>query len=48
MEDDRLRIKLVPLAAEKAALTQKGAHSRNWSKFLRAPLSYYTLFGNAA
>ena len=48
MEDDRLRIKLVPLEQEKEALNQNPTDSRNWSKFLRAPLSYYTLFGNAA
>ena len=42
-EDDRYRIKLVDPVAEKEALTHDPA-PRNWSKFLRAPLSYYEIF----
>jgi hypothetical protein len=48
MEDERLRIKLVPLKPEKEALCNGPKTPRNWSKFMRAPLSYYTLFGKAA
>ena len=48
MEDERLRIKIVPLKPEKDALSNGPKTPRNWSKFMRAPLSYYTLFGNAA
>jgi type I restriction-modification system DNA methylase subunit len=48
MEDERLRIKLVPLKPEKDALLNDPRKPRNWSKFMRAPLSYYTLFENAA
>lgn len=48
MEDERLRIKLVPLGPEKDALLSAPKTPRNWSKFMRAPLSYYALFGDAA
>lgn len=47
-EDDRLRIKIVPLTEEKMLLSANSTTPRNWSKYLRAPLSYYTLFGDAA
>ena len=47
-EDDRLRIKVVPLTEEKAGLAAEPTTPRNWSKFMRAPLSYYSLFGNRA
>jgi hypothetical protein len=46
-EDERLRIKLVSLADEKKALVENPATPRNWSKYLRAPLSYYKLFESA-
>ena len=47
-EDDRMRIKVVPLEDERAALADDPTTPRNWSKYLRAPLSYYSLFGEAA
>jgi tRNA1(Val) A37 N6-methylase TrmN6 len=47
-EDDRLRIKLIPFSGEIDALTNSPNVGRNWSKYLRAPLSYYALFGGAA
>ena len=47
-EDERLRIKLVQLTHEKEALMENPTTPRNWSKFMRAPLSYYKLFKNAA
>ena len=47
-EDDQLRIKVVPLEEERAALAADPTTPRNWSKYLRAPLSYYSLFGEAA
>jgi hypothetical protein len=47
-EDARLRIKIVALDDERAALAAEPGTPRNWSKFLRAPLSYYQLFGSAA
>ena len=43
-EDNRYRIKLVDPAAEKEALSHDRSGPRNWSKYLRAPLSYYTIF----
>ena len=43
-EDDRYRIKLVDADAEKEALSNDRSSPRNWSKYLRAPLSYYTIF----
>jgi hypothetical protein len=46
-EDERLRIKLVPLTEEKEALMGNPTIPRNWSKFMRAPLSYYKLFEDA-
>jgi len=45
-EDADLRIKLVALSQEKDALAAEPKVTRNWSKYLRAPLSYYTLFGD--
>lgn len=48
VENDRYRIKLVDSAAEKTALNADITKPRNWSKYLRAPLSYYSIFGDAA
>lgn len=47
-EDARLRVKIVPHNDERAALAADPTTPRNWSKFLRAPLSYYQLFGDVA
>jgi hypothetical protein len=47
-EDADLRIKIVPLAQERDALAAEPKVTRNWSKYLRAPLSYYTLFGDVS
>jgi type I restriction-modification system DNA methylase subunit len=45
-EDDRYRAKLVGRTGEMSALTFEQDKPRNWSKYLRAPLSYYTIFGD--
>ena len=47
-ETDDLRIKLVPISDERRALASAPQQTRNWSKYLRAPLSYYDLFGESA
>ena len=47
-EDQTFRVKIVPLAEERTALAAEPGTPRNWSKYLRAPLSYYRLFGDAA
>jgi hypothetical protein len=47
-EDDRIRVKTVSLLDEKTELATKPTTPRNWSKYLRAPLSYHALFGSAA
>ena len=47
-ENDRYRIKLVDPAIERAALNADRTKPRNWSKFLRAPLSYYSIFDDVA
>ena len=44
VENDQYRIKLVDIAGERAALNADRTKPRNWSKFLRAPLSYYEIF----
>jgi hypothetical protein len=44
MENDRYRIKLVDPAPERNALNHDRTRPRNWSKYLRAPLSYYEIF----
>lgn len=46
IESDDLRVKLVPLGEEREALARQSVR-RNWSKYLRAPLSYYRLFGES-
>jgi type I restriction-modification system DNA methylase subunit len=44
IENDRFRVKLVDAKAERDALTADKTKPRNWSKYLRAPLSYYQIF----
>jgi type I restriction enzyme M protein len=48
LENDRLRIKLVDPDGERTALNSDRTKPRNWSKYLRAPLSYYSIFEGAA
>jgi hypothetical protein len=48
VEDDRYRVKLVDPAMERAALANDRTTPRNWSKFMRAPLSYYEIFEGGA
>ncbi|HLP66083.1 MAG TPA: N-6 DNA methylase [Rhizobium sp.] len=48
VENEKYRIKLVDPAPERAALNADRTRPRNWSKYLRAPLSYYSIFGGAA
>jgi hypothetical protein len=48
VENDRYRIKLVDAATERAALNADKTRPRNWSKYLRAPLSYYEIFEGGA
>jgi Alpha/beta hydrolase of unknown function (DUF900) len=47
-ENDSMRLKMVPVADERTGLAADPNTARNWSKFMRAPLSYYTLFGSYA
>jgi type I restriction-modification system DNA methylase subunit len=44
MEDSWFRVKLVDRSVERAALSRNKGSPRNWSKYLRAPLSYYQIF----
>jgi hypothetical protein len=44
-ENDRYSIKLVDPELELAALDNAPNKPRNWSKYLRAPMSYYNIFG---
>ena len=44
IESDRLRVKLVDPMTEQTALSSGRTNPRNWSKYLRAPLSYYEIF----
>jgi methylase of polypeptide subunit release factors len=46
-ENERYRIKLVDPAGERMALNHDHTKPRNWSKYLRAPLSYYEIFEGA-
>jgi SAM-dependent methyltransferase len=48
IENDRFRIKLVDPGPERAALKADRTSPRNWSKYLRAPLSYYEIFEGEA
>ncbi len=43
-ENDRYRIKYVDPAVERAAIKADRTAARNWSKYMRAPLSYYEIF----
>ena len=47
IENERYRIKLVDPVSERTALTSDRTKPRNWSKYMRAPLSYYTIFEGA-
>jgi methylase of polypeptide subunit release factors len=47
-EDATVRVKVVSVDEERAALSADPKTPRNWSKYLRAPLSYYRLFGDVA
>jgi hypothetical protein len=44
IEGHRFRIKLVDPYEEQSALSSHRSKARNWSKYLRAPLSYYEIF----
>lgn len=46
-EKERYRIKMVDHNTERAALKADRSRPRNWSKFMRAPLSYYAIFEGA-
>ena len=46
-ENDRYRVKLVSATSELEALRADRTRPRNWSRYLRAPLSYYDIFENA-
>lgn len=48
VENDRYRIKLVDTAPEREAINADRTKPRNWSKYLRAPLSYYSIFEDVA
>ncbi len=48
IESEDMRIKIVSARAEQEALALEPAKPRNWSKYLRAPLSYYELFEGEA
>jgi methylase of polypeptide subunit release factors len=43
-EDEKLRVKIVDSQTELDALNSDRTRPRNWSKYLRAPLSYYEIF----
>jgi type I restriction-modification system DNA methylase subunit len=45
VDNEDLRVNVVPAAAERAALEANPRKPRNWSVYLRAPLSYFELFG---
>jgi hypothetical protein len=47
-EDGRLRVHVVPAAHERAALAAAPGVARNWSRHLRAPLSFERLFRGSA
>ena len=47
VENERYRIKLVDPALERTALASDLTKPRNWSKYMRAPLSYYAIFEGA-
>jgi len=45
IETDEFRLTTIPAEPERVALQGKKAYVRNWSVYLRAPLSYFELFG---
>jgi type I restriction-modification system DNA methylase subunit len=47
VETERYRIKLINPKEERDALNADVTKPRNWSKYLRAPLSYYAIFEDA-
>ena len=47
-EDHRLRVKVVDSMCELDALNADSKRPRNWSRYLRAPLSYYEIFEGGA
>jgi methylase of polypeptide subunit release factors len=47
-ETEDFRLTMIPAAAEKKALSNNHYGSRNWSLYLRAPASYFQLFGDDA
>jgi len=47
-EDERLRVHVVPLASERAALAAAPGVARNWSRLLRAPLSFEKMAASPA
>lgn len=48
VESADMRVKVVNARSERQALAQEPGKPRNWSKYLRAPLSYYELFEGGA
>ena len=48
VEDERFRIKTIDPVSELEALRADAKQPRNWSRFLRAPLSYYEIFEGGA
>ena len=46
IENDRYRVKCASAELELSTLNQSIAPSLNWSRYLRAPLSYYEIFGD--
>ena len=48
IENERFRIKVVDGMLELDALQADPKRARNWSKYLRAPLSYYEIFEGGA
>lgn len=47
-ENARYRIKQIDMTSERKALQLNITTARNWSKYMRAPLSYYEIFGGSA
>jgi methylase of polypeptide subunit release factors len=45
LANDDLQITLVPALREREALAEAPSKARNWSVYLRAPLSYFEIFG---
>ncbi len=45
VENDDFQLTTIPAEPERTALQSRTANVRNWSVYLRAPLSYFELFG---